>query len=313
MTGMGQHERSATASPLVTIVTPSLNQREFLEDALISVARQSFPSIEHVVIDGGSTDRTLELLRRYQSAYQLRWRSGPDAGQSDAVNKGFALAQGELIGWLNADDAYFSADVIQAVVETFAARPDASVVYGDCAFISRRGTVFRVAPAMRKVSRARLRYHSISQPSVFFRRQVVQDYPLRQDLHYLLDYEYWLRLCSKTAFVHLEKIVAAYRVYPESKSFKRAVLAGEEWRMISQEYFGGRRRPRGPIEILRGRFLAFRLRMRGLHRLPEVYRSPLAFPGLRPPRFWLWLQQLFVPLGAYARYDWTARPRRVKT
>jgi len=290
-----------TVLPLVTVVTPSLNQGEFLEDALKSVANQSFPRIEHVVIDGGSADQTLTLLQQYASTYRLRWRSEPDAGQSDALNKGFAMAQGEIIGWLNADDVYFARDAVEAVVQTFAAHPQASVVYGDCAFISREGTVFRIAPAMPRVSRARLRYHSIGQPAVFFHRRLVQHPTFREDLHYLLDYEYWLRLCSRVVFVHLEKIVAAYRVYPESKSFRRAARADEEWRIVSREYFGHPRETRGLLGRLTGRLMAFWLRMRGLWQIPEVYRGPLAFPGSKPPRLWLVIQQLFVPVGAHAR------------
>ncbi len=287
--------------PRVTIVTPSLNQGEFLEDALLSVANQSFPHLEHLVMDGGSTDHTRAILQRYESKYALQWSSERDEGQSDAVNKGFARAHGDIIGWLNADDVYFSTDVIEAVVRTFAEHPQVSVVYGDCVFISRNGTVFRVAPAMPAVTPRTLRYHSIGQPAVFFRRQLVQAYPLRQDLHYLLDVEYWLRLCSQTAFVHLEKIVAGYRVYPESKSFRRASQVNTEWRALTREYFGSVKDPRAFSEAMKGRFAALRLRMQGLRRLSEVYHSSLAFPGLRPVPLWLGLQQLVFPLSMYAR------------
>jgi len=289
----------------VTIVTPSLNQRRFLEDALLSVANQTYPHLEHLVVDGGSTDGTLDLLQRYESRYALQWSSGRDAGQSEAVNKGFAAARGEIIGWLNADDVYFTRDVIESAVEAFAATPTASVVYGDCALISRNGTIFRIVPAMSHVTRARLRYHSISQPAVFFTRRIVQGHPLRQDLHYLLDYEYWLRLCATEVFVHLEKIVAAYRVYPDSKSFKSSTRIEEEWRQVWREYFGADGEPTGWGGRMRQRSTALQLRMRGLGRLGEAYQRPLAFPGLTPSRPWLLFQQLLVPLDVYARgFGW---------
>lgn len=293
-----------TNQPLVTIVTPSLNQGAFLEDALVSVANQTYPRIEHLVIDGGSTDHTLDLLRRYESKYALRWYSEPDTGQSDAVNKGFALAQGDIIGWLNADDVYFAQDAIEAVVNTFAEFPHASVVYGDLAFVSRAGTVFRIAPAMPQVTLARLRYHSISQPAVFFRRRIVQEYPLRLDLHYLLDYEYWLRLCSREVFVHLKKIVAAYRVHPGTKTFGPAHRTHTEWHKVWQEYFGIGREPTGLVGVLTTRLMALRIRLRGFGRLAEVYHAQLAFPGLLPSRFWLGIQQLLMPIGVYAGGRW---------
>ncbi len=290
-----------TDQPLVSIVTPSLNQGEFLEHTLLSVANQTYPHLEHLVLDGGSTDRTLELLRQYESRYALRWWSEPDGGQSHAVNKGFARARGAIIGWLNADDVYFTRDALESVVRTFRAAPDASVVYGDCVFMSRAGTVFRVSPATSAVTREDLQYHGIDQCAAFFQRRVVHAYSLRQDLHYLSDYEYWLRLCATERFVHLKKLVAAYRVYPDSKSFSRSARLEEEWRHVWREYFGTSAGPRGLYRALRQRAMALGLRVRGLGRLPEVYRSPLAFPGQRPPWFWLGVQQLVLPIGAFAR------------
>lgn len=287
--------------PLVTIVTPSLNQGEFLEDTLVSVANQTYPRIEHVVIDGGSTDRTLALLRRYESRYRLRWYSEPDTGQANALNKGFALAHGAFIGWLNADDAYFSSDAIEAIVHAFTANPHASVVYGDCAFISRQGKVFRIAPAMSRVTRTRLQYHSIGQPAVFFTRRIIQDYHLREDLHYLIDCEYWLRLCARETFVHVNKIIAAWRVHSESQSFRCTAQADTERRTVWQEYFKGDRGSQGLFGAVMQRCMAFHFRACGLLRLPEVYQRPLAFPGFRPPRYWLGLQQMFLPVGVYGR------------
>lgn len=287
--------------PLVSVITPSFNQGKFLEDSLVSVANQTYPRIEHVVVDGGSTDGTLSLLRRYESRYDLRWRSESDAGQSDALNKGFAAARGEIIGWLNADDAYFARDAVEAVVRTFAQSSHTSVVYGDCAYISRAGAVFRVAPSIPQVSARRLREHSLVQPAVFFSRRVAQAYRLRQDLHYLMDYEYWLRLCRAEVFVHLEKIVAAYRIYGDSKSFKRASQAQEEWERVRQEYFMVGKSPARVVEVCRRRLVALGLRLKGFSRLPEVYQASLAFPGRRPPQWRLAIQQLILPAGVFAR------------
>lgn len=92
--------------PLVSIVTPSFNQGRFIEETILSVKNQNYPHIEHLIIDGGSTDETLDVIRRYEGTYNLRWVSEPDEGQADALNKGFRLARGEVLGWLNADDTY---------------------------------------------------------------------------------------------------------------------------------------------------------------------------------------------------------------
>jgi hypothetical protein len=167
--------------------------------------------------------------------------------------------------------------------------------------MSRTGRIFRVVPAMTRVSLRALRHHSIPQSAVFLRRQVVQTHALRRDLQYLLDYEYWLRLSKTEAFVYVPKILSAYRVYPGSKSFERAHRAEEESQHILREYFG----VCGDRTDVRGRLMtrsiALGLRLRGLGRLPEVYGEGLAFPGGKPPRPWLGIQQLVLPLGVVSR------------
>ena len=102
--------------PLVSIVTPSYNQGKFIEDTILSVKNQSYPNIEHIVVDAGSTDGTLKILRKYEKEYNLKWVSEPDEGQSDAVNKGFEMAKGEIVDWINSDDVYFDTMTISYVV-----------------------------------------------------------------------------------------------------------------------------------------------------------------------------------------------------
>jgi len=130
--------------PLVTIVTPSYNQGEFIEETLQSVARQDYDHLEHVVVDGGSDDETVDVLKQYENRYDLRWVSEPDEGQSDAVNKGFEKARGDVVGWLNADDVYYTRQVITSVVDAFRERPDIDVVYGDDVLMDRHSTVTRL-------------------------------------------------------------------------------------------------------------------------------------------------------------------------
>src|SRR5689334_11566829 len=124
--------------PLVSIITPSLNQAAFIESAIDSVLTQDYPKIEYIVIDGGSTDGTLDILRRYGD--RVRWLSEPDAGQSDAIDKGVRLTHGEILAWLNADDAYLPGAVSLAVA-AFAEDPARALVYGDAQDIDIHGHV----------------------------------------------------------------------------------------------------------------------------------------------------------------------------
>ncbi|HDM78303.1 MAG TPA: glycosyltransferase, partial [Deltaproteobacteria bacterium] len=203
--------RLRSKKPLVSVVTPSYNQGHFIEENILSVKSQDYPNIEHIVIDGGSTDGTVKILKQYEETYNLRWISEPDEGHADAVNKGFAMAKGEIIGWLNSDDVYFDRGTISAVVEAFQKHPEADIIYGDCAYIWEDGTILRVqcVPSFR-YSRL-LRGCFLEQPAVFFRRHVVEKHKLNKRLKVAIDYEYWLRLGKRYRFVHIPRILAADR------------------------------------------------------------------------------------------------------
>jgi glycosyltransferase involved in cell wall biosynthesis len=198
--------------PLVSVITPSYNQGQFIEDTILSVKNQDYPNIEHIVVDGASTDDTLEVLEKYQDTYGLRWVSEPDRGHSDGVNKGFRMAQGEIVGWLNSDDAYLDVLTVSAVVEVFQNRPDADIVYGDIVFISEDDTVLMVRCVPRLFGYRRLLLGCfLEQPAVFLRREVVRKHELDVSIHYAIDYEYWLRIGQQYRFLHLDRILAADR------------------------------------------------------------------------------------------------------
>lgn len=275
---------------MISIVTPSLNQGRFIKDALKSVAKQDYPLVEHLVVDGESTDDTLRVLE-CDGGSRLRWISQSDRGQSDALNKGFAMAQGGLIGWLNADDAYCSPKVLSLVVRAFELRPEADIVYGDYALMTEQGVVFRVVPALRALSRRRLASYCPGQPSVFFRAKLVRANLLRTELSYGMDYEYWLRLAAQAQFTYIPRVLSVFRVSGGAKSVRDRQAAGEEIRAIRREYFGEAWYARRPVEPLVRRLTALSLRLCGAARLPGLVREELPFSGrfLSPGQFW-WSQ-----------------------
>lgn len=249
--------------PLVSILTPSFNQGRFLSDCLESVARQTYPRIEHVVMDGGSTDGSGEVLAKAGNA--VRWRSAPDRGQADAVNKAFEASSGEIVGWVNSDDGLFAVDTIDRVVAAFAGHPDAGVLYGDAALVDEAGRIVRHHRSRWPVGSLPL-VSPLVQPAVFFRRSVIEPGQplLRVDLHRFLDYELWLRLRRRgVAFVHLRAVLAVDRDHPERKVRTTDEIFVRESAQLVDEY--------GPV------FAVPRLRragglLRRVQGLPEVWR-----------------------------------------
>jgi len=224
--------------PLVSIVTPSFNQGRFIEENILSVKSQDYPNIEHIIIDGGSTDETVEILKKYEGTYNLRWVSEPDEGHADAVNKGFAMAQGDIIGWLNSDDVYFDRGTISAVVEAFQKHPEADIVYGDVAYIWEDGTILRVqcVPGFR-YSRL-LRGCFLGQPGVFFRRHVVEEHKLDKRLKVAIDYEYWLRIGKFYHWHHIPRILAADRNHRGRISVAQAEKLKAVGAQLRKQYLG---------------------------------------------------------------------------
>jgi len=212
--------------PKISIITPSLNQSKYIEEAILSVMNQAYDNYEHIIVDGGSTDDTLEILGRYSfRSDKLKWLSEPDQGQSDALNKGFRMATGDIVGWLNADDRYLPG-CFYKVAEVFANNPDVDIVYGDYRFIDEQGKVFKLRKEI-DFDLFILKYlHVLYIPSTatFFRRWVIDEGNfLRLDLHYAMDYEFFLRLALKGyRFLHVPEYLADFRWHPESKSSKAA-------------------------------------------------------------------------------------------
>jgi len=223
--------------PRITIITPSFNHARFLSQCIDSALDQRYPNLQYLVMDGGSTDGTLEILRRYRE--RLVWKSERDRGQAHAVNKGLRLADGEIIGWLNSDD-YYLPGCLARVRECFAAHPNTAMVYGRALMVDEHGDTIREYPTF-DVRRADLRRKcSICQPAVFVRRRVLEEVgPLNEALHICLDYDWWLRIGRAHELAFCDHVLAASRHYPSTKTAARRLRALVEAGYLMREHFGG--------------------------------------------------------------------------
>lgn len=224
-------EGPTPAVPLVTVVTPSFNQGEFIGETIESVLGQDYPSIEYIVIDGGSSDTTLDILRRYDG--RLQWDSGPDDGQSDAIRRGFEKAKGEIIAWLNADDLYVPGAVSRAV-DALEGNPEAGFVYGRADFIDERGTL-RGQHVVKEWDLDRLiaRENFVPQPAVFMRKRAHDAVGgVARDLHYVMDYDLWIRLGRAFPVMRVDDVLARIRLYSDTKTAAGGLARIREIRMM---------------------------------------------------------------------------------
>jgi glycosyltransferase involved in cell wall biosynthesis len=243
----------------ISIVTPSFNQGAFIEEALQSVKDQSHPSLEHIVIDGSSTDTTIPILEKYskQPGWQhLQWVSEPDQGQSDALNKGFRMATGDIVGWLNSDDRYHP-HCFEKIVSAFQVSPDTDIVYGDYNDMDEAGSISRIRREI-EFSRFVLSYHRvlyIPTTSTFFRRRIFEEGNwIDTRYHYAMDYEFFLRLAhAGYRFRHIPHLLADFRWHSESKSGSQSKKQLAEHDEIARMYSSIlRRTPRGvPLAVAR--------------------------------------------------------------
>lgn len=221
----------------IAVITPSFNQGEFIENTIQSIIAQDYSSLEYVVMDGGSTDNTLEILKRYEHC--LTWVSEPDKGQSHAINKGICRTTSDIIGWLNSDDLYYP-HTLKKVCQFFSENPDIDVVYGDAHFIDRNGKILYPYPTENfRIERIKS-FCFISQPAAFFRRRVIERFGfIDESLNFCMDYEYWLRLAiSGAKFVYLPEVLAGTRVYPETKTSRCVLEASLEAFHMLQKRLG---------------------------------------------------------------------------
>ncbi len=218
--------RKGQSWPLVSIVTPSFNQGKFLEKTILSVRNQDYPFIEHIIVDGGSSDETLNILRKYQR--DVKWVSEPDEGQSDAINKGFRMSRGDILAYLNSDDIYLTG-AIRCVVDVFRETRATDMIYGDYLIIDEDEKVLRKCRLFDISFADLLKRNVIGQPAVFFRRRILEKVgPLDVKLRYAMDFDLWLRIASMGTIKHMSDYLSCFRIHPGSKTVKERLKFSKE-------------------------------------------------------------------------------------
>jgi glycosyltransferase involved in cell wall biosynthesis len=225
----------------ISVVTTSLNHAKFLDETLESVRSQDYADVEHIVLDGGSSDGTLALLEAKSGTEwkHLRWISERDDGQTQAMNKGLRMATGDIIGWLNSDDRY-RPGCLDTVAKVFAQNPDIDVLYGDYTFMDENGQHLRVRREI-EFSRLVLLYYRVPHiptTSTFFRRRIFDDGNwLDESLQYAMDHEFYVRLAtSGYRFKHVSALLADFRLHSTSKTCTMATRQLAEGRMAMHKY-----------------------------------------------------------------------------
>lgn len=203
-------------TPFVSIITPSFNQGEYIEETINSVINQDYPNFEHIVVDGGSTDNTLDVLKKY--GHNIRWLSEKDKGQADAIDKGIRMAKGEIVSWLNSDDILLPG-ALKEVVGGFERCPDVKMIYGKAYFIDTSGENIGRYPTEPFDFQRLAMFNFICQPSTFFKREDYHDIGgLDLELSYSLDYDLWIRIADKFQVAYLPVWLSGYRLHVESKT-----------------------------------------------------------------------------------------------
>lgn len=230
------------AFPRISVVTPSFNQGPFLERTILSVLDQHYPNLEYIIIDGGSTDNSPEIIRRYEKHLAF-WVSEPDRGQSHAINKGFARATGELLAWLNSDD-YYLPNALHSVADAMLTTSDAQVFVGSADWLTLDGAVRRRKAPPPEITLDSLynwmRGTDFLQPSCFFRDTAWrQAGPLDEETHITFDLDLWFRMITRgSIFKVLDVPLSVALLHPSAKTTAYSYLAHVDFAIVAMRYGG---------------------------------------------------------------------------
>lgn len=265
--------------PRVTIITPSYNQAAFLEETIVSVLSQNYPDLEYIIVDGGSTDGSVEIIRRFADRLAW-WVSEKDQGQAEAINKGFSRATGEIIAWLNSDDLYQPGAILSAV-RKLQENPGCGMVFGDVVSIDASGEPINVMTFGDWGLEDLMQFKIISQPGVFMRRSVLEKAGyLDLSYHLLLDHHLWLRMAQLAPMAYVPERWAAARFHAAAKNVARAGDFGREaYRIV--EWMAAQPGLAEPYRRLRGAIRAGACRMDGRYLLDGGQPGPALRAYLR--------------------------------
>jgi glycosyltransferase involved in cell wall biosynthesis len=226
--------------PSISIVTPSFNQGQFLDRTIQSVLSQEYPKLEYSVLDGGSTDSSLSVIKKYSDRLAF-WRSHPDQGQSDAICEGWRRSSGDILAWLNSDD-YYHPNALGRVGDFFAKNPDVMVLWGGISIVDEHGTVLRVKQPKPLSAVDLLLFKDVpGQAAAFLRRSVFEELGgPRVDLHYVMDWELWLRITLRypaSAIGLMPEVLAGATEWGGAKTTIAATKDIDEVRLVLREVY----------------------------------------------------------------------------
>ncbi len=278
---------------LVSIITPSYNQAAYLEQTILSVLNQDFSRIEYILVDGASTDGSVEIIKKYAGKFSY-WVSEKDRGQADAINKGFARATGDIVAWLNSDD-YYLQGTVSAAVKVFEENSDAVLVYGNMLAVDEHGKTFNTLSYKQLTLEDLLCFQIIGQPAVFMRRSALNKTSgLNPDFHFLLDHLLWIHIAKQGKILHVDQTWSAARYHAEAKNRAKAAEFGREAFRILDEV--AQDKTLAPVLAMVSR----RARA-SAHRVDSRY---LLDGGLSAKSLSAWLRALFIyPPTALARMN----------